>query len=71
MKVATERWGEITIKKQGVTKNKFDITKSFSIMNIKYFYSIEELKEILSISVDLTEKYDFKKLKKKLEGLDK
>jgi len=71
MRVSTGRWGEITIKKQSKGKNNFDATKSFSITNTKYVYSIEELREILNISVNLTEKYNFKELKKKLEGLDK
>ena len=69
MKVANKRWGEVTIKKQGEEKNKFDQTKSFSIVNSNYEYSIEELKEIFEITTNLTEKYTFKDLKKKLLNL--
>jgi len=69
MRVDTGRWGEVTIKKQGEKKNKFDQTKSFSISNSNYEYSIEELKEIMEIVVNLTEKYTFKDLKKKLFNL--
>ena len=49
----------------------FKTSKSFSIMNTDYIYSIEELREILGIAIDLTEKYNFKDLKQKLEGLEK
>ena len=63
MRVSTKRWGEVTIKKQGEKKNKFDQTKSFSIINSINEYSIEELKEIMEIVVNLTEKYSYKELK--------
>ena len=71
MRVDTGRWGEVTIKKQGEIKNKFDQTKSFSITNSNYEYSIEELKEVFEIATDLTEKYTFKDLKNKLIRLKK
>jgi len=63
MRVDTGRWGEITIKKQGKKKNKFDQTKSFSIINTEHEYSINELKDILEITINLTEKYEYRKLK--------
>ena len=69
MRVDTGRWGEVTLKKQGERKNKFDQTKSFSITNSNYNYSIEELKETFEITTNLTEKYTFKDLKKKLLNL--
>jgi hypothetical protein len=69
MRVDTGRWGEVTIKKQGERKNKFDQTKSFSIINSKFEYSIEELKEIYEITTYITEKYTFKDLKNKLINL--
>ena len=69
MRVDTGRWGEVTIKKQGEKKNKFDQTKSFSITNSKFEYSIEELKEIFEITINLSEKYTFKDLKNKLINL--
>jgi len=69
MKVATGRWGEVTIKKQGVTKNKFDATKSFSIMNTKFEYDLERLCDIYMLVTDLSEKYDYNELKKALVSL--
>jgi len=63
MKVANRRWGEVTIKKQGGKKNKFDQTKSFSIIKSDHEYSIEELKEVMELVVNLTEKYSYKELK--------
>ena len=69
MKVANKRWGEVSIKKQGEKKNKFDQTKSFSIVNSNYEYSIEELKDIFEITTNLTEKHTFKDLKRKLLNL--
>ena len=69
MKVATGRWGEVTIKKQGTLKNKFDATKSFSIMNTNYEYELEQLSDIYMIVTDLTEKYDYNDLKKVLSSL--
>lgn len=66
MRVDTGRWGEVTIKKQGEKKNKFDQTKSFSITNSKYEYSIEEFKEIYEITTNITERYSFIDLKKRL-----
>ena len=71
MRVDTGRWGEVTIKKQGERKNKFDQTKSFSIANSNYEYSIEELQEIYEIITYITEKYTFKDLKKELLNLFK
>jgi len=64
MRVADKRWGEVTIKKQGEEKNKFDKTKSFSIIKSKNEYTIEQLKEILEIVTDLTDKYEFGELRR-------
>jgi hypothetical protein len=36
MKIAQKRWGEVTIKKQGDKKNKFDKTLSFSVEQTKW-----------------------------------
>jgi len=69
MRVATKRWGEVTIKKQGERKNKFDKTKSFSIDNSEYMYTIEELTEIFNIVTDLSEKHTFKELEGLLSNL--
>lgn len=66
MKVATGRWGEFTIKKQAKGKNNFDKTRSFSILNTKYEYSIDQLYEIYTIVTDLTEKIKFNEFKKVL-----
>lgn len=71
MKVLDKRWGEVTIKQQGEKKNKFDKTKSFSIAKTNNEYSIEELKDILEITVNLTEKYKYNQLKKNLIELSK
>ena len=70
MRVADKRWGEVTIKKQGEEKNKFDQTKSFSIVKSKNEYTIEQLKEILQIVVNLTDKYQFEELGVLLEDLE-
>jgi len=70
MKVAKKRWGEVTIKKQGERKNIFDKTKSFSIIKTNYEYTIEELKEIFEIVIELTEKYKFQKMKEILNELE-
>jgi len=69
MKVATGRWGEVTIKKQGTEKNKFDATRSFSIMNTEYEYDLEQLYDIYKIVTNLSEKYNYTDLKKSLEQL--
>jgi hypothetical protein len=63
MKIAQKRWGEVTIKKQGDKKNKFDKTLSFSVEQTETNYTLEEYKEILEISTNLTQKIQFKKLK--------
>jgi len=82
MRVIRNRWGEVIIRRQGIKddkkedtkeddklKNKFDKTKSFSILNSTHKYTIEQLYEILSSVVDLSEKYTFDELKKKLQEL--
>ena len=69
MRVAKSRWGEVTIKKQGSKKNKFDATKSFSVTFAKNEYSIEEYLEILKMITDLTDKFTSTELIKKLEIL--
>ncbi len=66
MKVATKRWGEVTIKKQGDAKNQFDKTKSFSIQVTKHEYTIEQLHELFTLVVNLSERYPFDDLKKLL-----
>lgn len=67
MRVAEKRWGEVTIKKQGVGKNNFDSTKSFSVMQTMTNYTIEEYLEILKKVTNITEKMNFKDLKNKLD----
>ena len=69
MKVANRRWGEVTIKKQGEKKNKFDQTKSFSIIKSDHEYSIEELKDIFEITICLTSKYKYHEIKEKLNSI--
>lgn len=64
MKVATSRWGEVTIKKQGVGKNNFDATKSFSILKTKNELDVDEFRDLFQKVVDLTEKYEYNILKR-------
>jgi len=59
MRVSGKRWGEITIKKQGERKNRFDQTKSFSIEQTDTNYTIEEYFTILQMATNLTEKMRF------------
>lgn len=67
MRVAKRRWGEVTIKKQGIGKNKFDETKSFSIEQTETNYTVEEYYAVLKMVTDLTEKMKFTTLKRRLE----
>ena len=69
MRVANKRWGEVTIKKQGEEKNKFDKTKSFSIIKSKNEYTLEQLKEIFEIVTNLTDNYTFEELRRILKDL--
>ena len=69
MRVANKRWGEVTIKKQGEEKNKFDKTKSFSIIKSKKEYTIEQLKEIFEMVINLTDNYTFEELRRTLKNL--
>ncbi len=69
MRVANKRWGEVTIKKQGEEKNKFDKTKSFSIIKYKNEYTLEQLKEIFEIVTNLTDNYTFEELRRILKDL--
>jgi len=69
MRVANKRWGEVTIKKQGEEKNKFDKTKSFSIIKYKNEYTLEQLKEIFEIVTNLTDNYTFEELRRILNDL--
>lgn len=69
MRVANKRWGEVTIKKQGEEKNKFDKTKSFSIIKSKNEYTLEQLKEIFEIVTNLTGNYTFEELRRTLKDL--
>lgn len=70
MRVSTRRFGEVIIKKQGNAKNQFDKTKSFSIQNTKYKYTIEQLRELFILVTNLTDKYPFVELKKRLSDDD-
>ena len=71
-----KRWGEVSIKQQGfdketgLTKNKFDKIKSFSIQKTRHEYTIEQLYELFTLVVDLSEKYSFDELKKKIQEFD-
>ncbi|KAF5437743.1 hypothetical protein C5S35_02520 [Candidatus Methanophagaceae archaeon] len=69
MRVANKRWGEVTIKKQGEEKNKFDKTKSFSIIKSKNEYTLEQLKEIFEMVINLTDNYTFEELRRTLKNL--
>jgi hypothetical protein len=69
MRVANKRWGEVTIKKQGEEKNKFDKTKSFSIIKYKNEYTLEQLKEIFEIVTNLTDNYTCEELRRLLKDL--
>jgi hypothetical protein len=71
MKVSRRRWGEVTIKKQGVGKNRFDSTRSFSILETDHKYRLEELKEVFEVIVNMTERYEFNNLIKMLNSIDK
>lgn len=64
MRVATKRWGEVSIKKQGYEKNKFDKTKSFSIQKSKHEYTVEQLYELFALVVNRSERNTFEDLKK-------
>jgi hypothetical protein len=66
MRVSVKRWGELQIKKQGNGKNNFDSSRSFSIINTKNEYTLDELKTIYEIVTNLTEKYRYDELKKLL-----
>ena len=68
MRVAQKRWGEITIKKQGDGKNRFSKTRSFSIEDTLHEYDIDQLKRMLEMVVNLTQKYEFKALMTKLSN---
>lgn len=70
MRVADKRWGEVTIKMQGGQKNKFDQTKSFSIVKSKNEYSVDQLKEIFQIITNLTDDFEFEELRRILNNLD-
>ena len=65
------RWGEVTIKKQGGKKNQFDKTKSFSVLNSQKNYDIDDFKDILELTTDLTETLGVQELKKELNNLVK
>jgi hypothetical protein len=69
MKVSGKRWGEVTVKEQATGKNNFDKTKSFSVEQTETNYSIEEYREMLKITTDLTSKMKFEELKRRLEKL--
>lgn len=67
MRAAKPRWGEVTIKKQGNRKNKFDITKSFSVIIGDKEYSINDYFDILKLTTDLTDKFSASELRQKLK----
>ena len=67
--MANKRWGEVTIKKQGEEKNRFDKTKSFSIIKSKNEYTLEQLKEIFEMVINLTDNYTFEELRRTLKNL--
>jgi len=70
MRVADKRWGEVSIKKQGEVKNRFDKSKSFSILKSKNEYSIDQLTEIYQLITNLTDDFKFEELKEILQNLD-
>lgn len=70
MKVSKGRWGEVTIKKQGIGKNRFDSTRSFSILETDHKYRLEELKEVFETVVDMTERHEFNELMMLLNSID-
>jgi len=59
----------VSIKKQGEGKNQFDETRSFSIVQTRNHYGMDELKEILKLTVNLTEIYEAKELERKLSSM--
>lgn len=59
----------MSIKKQGEGKNQFDETRSFSIVQTRNHYGMDELKEILKLTVNLTEIYEAKELERKLSSM--
>ena len=69
MRVATKRWGEVTIKKEGKEKNKFESTKSYSIISSNKIYKIEEYYEVLRKVTELTDIFDFQQLISKLNSI--
>jgi len=70
LRTLKKRWGEVRILRQGEKKNDFDKSKSFSIINNPYHYSLFEVKDILAELIDLTENYDYRSLKKILKDLN-
>jgi hypothetical protein len=66
MKIAQKRWGEVTIKKQGDKKNKFDKTLSFSVEQTETNYTLDEYTQILKMVTNLTRNVSFDELYKKL-----
>ena len=71
MRVAEKRWAEVSIKKQGEGKNKFDKSKSFSILKSKNEYSVDQLIEIYQLITNLTGDFEFEELKKILQNLNR
>jgi uncharacterized protein YpiB (UPF0302 family) len=69
--VASQRWGEVTVKKQAGAKNEFDGSKSFSIVDVVHEFSLEQLRVILERAVDLTQTYDFSQLLAILDEMKK
>jgi hypothetical protein len=59
MRVATKRWGEVTIKKQGEGKNHFDKTRSMSLQEAGYEYTVEEYYDLIRQVTELTQQYDY------------
>ncbi len=69
MRVQNKRWGEVTIKKQGDRKNKFELTKSFSIELSAHECDIAQMKDLLETVVNLTQLYDFETLRTRISAL--
>jgi len=63
MRVAQKRWGEVTVKKQGLDgKNSFDKTKSFSIQSFGKEYTLEEYVNLIKELTDLSQEYSYSEL---------
>lgn len=66
---SNKREFEITIKKCGEKKNQFDKTKSFSVEKTNNKLGIEQIKDLCFKIIDLSQKYSYEELLKKLKDL--